>query len=52
MVGILKHAGIEKAAFYDACDRHGIMVYQETMHSQAMPTADPNFAVSVPVLFC
>ena len=36
--------GIEKQAFYDACDRHGIMVYQETMHSQAMPTRDVNFA--------
>ena len=30
-------------AFYDAADRLGIMVYQETMHSQAMPVRDVNF---------
>lgn len=36
--------GVEKPAFYDACDRHGIMVYTETMHSQAMPTRDVNYA--------
>ena len=36
--------GIEKQAFFDACDRHGVMVYQETMHSQSMPTRDVNFA--------
>ena len=35
--------GIEKQAFYDACDRHGVMVYQETVHSQAMPTRDTNY---------
>ena len=35
--------GIEKQAFYDAADRAGIMVYQETMHSQAMPVRDINY---------
>ena len=36
--------GVEKQSFYDACDRHGIMVYQETVHSQSMPTRDVNYA--------
>jgi beta-mannosidase len=35
--------GIEKQAFYDAADREGIMVYQETLHSQAMPVRDINY---------
>lgn len=35
--------GIEKKVFYDLCDRLGLMVYQETMHSQSMPTRDINF---------
>jgi beta-mannosidase len=35
--------GVEKQAFYDAADRYGIMIYQETVHSQSMPTRDVNF---------
>jgi hypothetical protein len=35
--------GVEKDAFYDACDRHGVMIYQETVHSQSMPTRDVNY---------
>lgn len=36
--------GVEKEAFYAACDRYGVMVYQETVHSQSMPTRDVNLA--------
>lgn len=36
--------GIEKEAFYATCDREGVMVYQETVHSQSMPTRDVNLA--------
>jgi len=34
--------GIERDEFYDAADKYGILIYQEMVHSQAMPSRDAN----------
>ena len=34
---------VEKEAFYAACDRHGVMVWQEFMHSCSNYPKDPEF---------